>query len=105
MTFMLSEGSALAAGASAQQDAIVIVGVVNFCDERVELNRLENDVDAELLANPTAISTAVFSRAPLPVLVLRTNSILLPSASVKKSSPLRFSIPISFNSSSALAGS
>ncbi len=41
------DGGVGAAAAEAQQDTFIIAGVVNFCDERVEFNRLENDIDAD----------------------------------------------------------
>ena len=103
MTFMLNGRIGTAADQS-HQDAFVIVGIINFVDERVEFDGLENDFDAELL-QIGLISTAVFSRELFPMLVLNTNSIRLPSASYKVPSPLRSSMPISFNSPRALARS
>ena len=38
-----------ATAAEAQQDALVFVSVVNLGDERVELDWLENDLDADFL--------------------------------------------------------
>ena len=80
-------------------------GEVNFTNTILALDNMSYEIDqpARRLGLIEQTSTATFARVSLPVFEFRINSILLPSASVANSSPLRFSIPISMSSAFALS--